>query len=70
MQKNSHIGDEFLGKSRCYYADPKLISIGNNVFVTVDMTFVNHDTIRTCSIESMVPISSNALLDILKLETM
>lgn len=33
-------------QSRYYPADPDLIAIGENVFITTDVSFVTHDTIR------------------------
>ncbi len=39
-------GGGIFWQSRYYPADPDLISIGDNVFITADVSFVNHDTIR------------------------
>ena len=33
-------------QSRYYPADPDLISIGDNVFITANVSFITHDTIR------------------------
>lgn len=33
-------------QSRYYPADPDLISIGENVFITANVSFITHDTIR------------------------
>ena len=41
-----HIGEGIFWQSRYYPADPDLLSIGDNVFITANVRFVNHDTIR------------------------
>ena len=41
-----HIGGGIFWQSRLYPADPDLISIGNNVFVTAAVSFITHDTVR------------------------
>lgn len=41
-----HLGKNCFFQIRKYPADPELISFGNNVFVSADVTFVNHDIIR------------------------
>lgn len=41
-----HVGGGIFWQSRYFPADPDLISIGNNVFITAGVSFVNHDTIR------------------------
>ena len=41
-----HIGGGIFWQSRYYPADPDLISIGDNVFITANVSFVTHDTIR------------------------
>lgn len=40
------IGGGIFWQSRYYPADPDLISIGNNVFITANVSFITHDTIR------------------------
>lgn len=41
-----HIGGGIFWQSRYYPADPDLISIGDNVFITANVSFITHDTIR------------------------
>ena len=41
-----HIGGGIFWQSRYYPADPDLISIGENVFITAGVSFITHDTIR------------------------
>lgn len=40
-----HLGTDFFFQPRKLPADPELISIGNNVKIASDVTFVNHDII-------------------------
>lgn len=39
-------GGGIFWQSRYYPADPELISIGNNVVITANVSFINHDAIR------------------------
>ena len=41
-----HIGKQLFWQSRNFPADPALISIGDNVRISADVVFVNHDTSR------------------------
>lgn len=41
-----HIGGGIFWQSRYYPADPDLISIGDNVVITANVSFINHDAIR------------------------
>ena len=41
-----HIGGGIFWQSRYYPADPDLISIGDNVFITTNVSFITQDTIR------------------------
>lgn len=40
-----HVGGGIFWQSRAYPADPELISIGDNVMIASNVTFVNHDII-------------------------
>ena len=40
------VGDKLFWQSRKFPADPELISIGDNVKISSDVIFINHDTIR------------------------
>ena len=42
----SILGGGIFWQSRYYPADPDLISIGENVFITANVSFITHDTIR------------------------
>ena len=42
----SILGVGIFWQSRYYPADPDLISIGENVFITANVSFITHDTIR------------------------
>lgn len=41
-----HIGGGIFWQSRYYPADPDLIYIGDNVVITANVSFINHDAIR------------------------
>ena len=41
-----HIGKQLFWQSRNFPADPQYISIGDNVRISADVVFINHDTSR------------------------